>query len=360
MFDSFKSDKMTSAERMSAFFAGKPIDRIPCSPLLGETMTQGLGIKTSEYHHSAKLMAEVEIRCYEMFHHDGVGAGPGLNGLAEAMGTRLSFPEFGTPYVVSPTLNDVPFEALKPADPYKDGRLPLVLEALKLLINKFGGTIGVGSFVPGPLTTSIALRGTDNFLRDMIKKPDTAYKLLNLATQSALNYIDSICELGVMPSIAEPAASSSLISKKQFRGYVLPYLIKYCERIIRKMGSRPMLHICGQTEPILEDMVETGAGIISLDNQVSLKIAKNRIGNQVCLMGNVRPIETMHDGNEAEVTNESIDCLCQCHNNLRGFILSSGCQIPMGTPFKNIEAMMIAARTYGKWPIDTTNLLSRC
>ncbi len=201
---------MTPNERLEGFFSGKPIDRIPCSPMLGETMTQRMGIKACDYQHSATLMAEVEIRCYQMFRHDGVGAGPGLPGLAEAMGTELFFPEYGIPYVVKPVMRDKALEELTPANPYKDGRLPTVLEALKILKETLSDQVGVGSFVPGPLTTAAAIRGTESLLRELVKEPERAHAVLALATQSALNYIDALCNMGVMPSIAEPAASCSL------------------------------------------------------------------------------------------------------------------------------------------------------
>jgi uroporphyrinogen decarboxylase len=73
-------------------------------------------------------------------------------------------------------------------------------------------------------------------------------------------------------------------------------------------------------------------------------------------MGNVRPIEVMRQGTPEQVIIESLACLRQCHNSPRGYILSSGCQIPMNTPFENIEAMMLVARTFGRWPVDAAIL----
>lgn len=41
----------------------------------------------------------------------------------------------------------------------------------------------------------------------------------------------------------------------------------------------------------------------------------------------------------------------KAYDNPRGFILSTGCKVPMATSRENIEFLMDAARTYGKYPI---------
>ena len=44
-------------------------------------------------------------------------------------------------------------------------------------------------------------------------------------------------------------------------------------------------------------------------------------------------------------------------DNPRGFILSTGCDLPIDTPKENVLALMEAARTYGKWPINPERLM---
>ena len=91
---------MTSKERIAAVAAGTPFDRIPCIPSMGEHAALVIGVKVSEYHLSAQLMAKAQVTAYRTYGHDGVGVGPGHQGVAEAAGSRLGFPDYGTPYVV--------------------------------------------------------------------------------------------------------------------------------------------------------------------------------------------------------------------------------------------------------------------
>jgi uroporphyrinogen decarboxylase len=152
--------------------------------------------------------------------------------------------------------------------------------------------------------------------------------------------------------IHEPTASGTLISAEQFKVFAKPYLKMYADRIIERSGSGPTLHICGNTSRIWSDMADTGATILSLDNQIDLADAKEAVGDRVCLMGNVRPIETLMKGTREQVLVEAKECLRKAHDNPKGYILSSGCGLPLDTPPENVVALMDAARIYGRMPID--------
>ncbi|MEN6325417.1 MAG: uroporphyrinogen decarboxylase family protein [Syntrophomonas sp.] len=346
-------DEMTPKERMAAFATGQPIDRIPCMPLVNEHACRLIGANVSSYSHSTRLMAEAQIKAFRIYRADSAGIGPGLFGIAEAMGTKLTFPQDGMPYVSEPILTDWnDFERLAPVDPHKDGRLPLYLEALQIINDAIGDEVGVGSSVGGPFTAAASIRGTERFLKDLRKNTEMAHRLLELVTESALRYIDAVCDLGFKPGIAEPTASGTLISTKQFREFAQPYLKIYADRIKERCGSGPMLHICGNSSRIWPEMVELGATILSLDNVIDLEEAKNLVGDKACLAGNVKPIDTLMKGNREQVYAESKECLRKTYDSPKGYILSSGCGIALDTPPENIIALMDAARIYGKYPIE--------
>ncbi len=349
----FKNEQMTPKERMIAFNNGHPVDRVPCVPFVGEHACRLIGHSFSECCHSAELMTEAQVAAFKAYRPDSIGAGPGLFGLAEAMGTGLNYPADGLPYVSEPVVKDyADLDRLSPANPYRDGKLLLCLKTLKLINGQIGGQVVVGSSFGGPFTTAAALRGTDNLLRDLRKRPDMVHRLLNLATHSALNYIDAVSDLGIKPGIADPTASGTLISTGMFRQFALPYLKKCSDRIAERWGTGPMLHICGNTRRIWSDMADTGATVLSLDNEVNLARAKEEVGNRVCLAGNVRPVDIMMKGTREDVYAEVKDCLRRAHDNPKGFILCTGCGLPLDTPPENIIAMMEAASIFGKYPID--------
>lgn len=351
-------DRMTPKERMAAFATGKEIDRIPCFPIIGEHSSRLIGATVSRFSHSVELMVESQLAVFKVYRPDSIGIGPGLFGIAEAMGTKLQFPEDGMPFVSEPFLKDYKdFERLTPVNPYRDGRLPLYLEALKIINEQVGDLVGVGSSVGGPFTTASSLRGTENFLKEIHRNPEMVHRLLGIVTESALKYIDAVCDLGIKPSISEPTASGSLISTKVFREFVKPYLKMYVDRIKERCGSGPMLHICGNTSRIWVDMADTGATILSLDNEIDLTEAKKVVGDRVCIAGNVKPVDTIMKGTPSQVMEEAKECIRKVYDNPKGYILSSGCALPLNTPPENVVALMDAARLYGKMPIIPEELV---
>lgn len=351
-------DQMTPKERMKAFAAGGDLDRIPCMPLVGEHAYRLIGATVSKCSHSAALMAESQIAAVTTYQVDSAGMGPGLFGIAEAMGTKLAFPEDGSPYVDVPVLKDYAnLDALSPIDPYQDGRLPLFLEALKIINDRIGDHVSVGSSVPGPFTTAASLRGTENFLRDLHRCPEDAHRLLQLATENTFRYMDAVFDLGMTCSIGEPTASGTLLSQKQFQIFAKPYLKMFVDYIIKRVGAGPMLHICGNSSRIWSDMADTGATTLSLDNEIDLEEAKHAVGDRVCLLGNVKPVDTLMKGTPEDVRNEVRECLRKTYDNPKGYILSSGCGLALATPPENVHAFVEAARTFGKWPLNPDNFM---
>ncbi|WP_081896955.1 uroporphyrinogen decarboxylase family protein [Clostridium sp. KNHs214] len=348
-----KPDQMTPKERTDAFARGQEIDRIPCMPQMGVTMANLMGITTYEYYHSAERMAELEIFLFEKIRPDSVGVGTTLRGVAEAMGSKIGYPPNGISYLEEPVLKDIrDAHNLLPADPYKDGKLPLCLKALKIVIDKIGHLVDVGSDIAGPFSAAAAVVGTENLLKGMIKYPDKVHTLLEVVTETNLRIVEAFAQYGVGLCMSDPVASTSLISVKQFKEFAMPYQKKCVDKMKELTGKGTTIHICGRSREIWEPILETGITTFSLDNAEDMEEAKNVMGDRVCIVGNLKPVDTMRNGTIEDVMMEAKECIRKSYDSKMGYILSTGCQIPMGTPIENIQALMDAARIYGRCPID--------
>jgi uroporphyrinogen decarboxylase len=131
----------------------------------------------------------------------------------------------------------------------------------------------------------------------------------------------------------------------------LPYIIPFIGRIKRYEGGSASLHVCGKSMNILSALVDTGITSLSLDN-VDIAEVKRRVGDKVCLMGNVPPTDVMFRGAPEVVDASLYEILRKGYDNPRGFIMSTGCGVPLNTPPENIHAMMNAVRKYGAWPVS--------
>ena len=94
---------------------------------------------------------------------------------------------------------------------------------------------------------------------------------------------------------------------------------------------------------------ESGAALLSLDD-ISMAEARDRVGGRVALMGNVRPAQTLLKGKPEDVLREVRD-LCDIGRKCTaGFIVGSGCEVPIASPPENIDAMMAGVREFGRMP----------
>jgi uroporphyrinogen decarboxylase len=343
---------MTSKERLIAAISGKPYDRIPVNLLIGDHAARVIGVSAGEYNRSARLMAKAQIAAWRKYGADNINTGPGTTGIAEAIGSRVAFPD-STPYVVEFAVNDeADLDRLKVPDPEMDGRLPLFLEAASIVIKEVGEQAPLSLTTSGPFTAAACIRGTDRFLRDLHKNPEFVHRLLRLTTDSIIRFAKAAFDVGSRIVIVDPVSSGTVISSRHFRQFAFPYLKEAVSAITETAGAPPPLHICGDTKRIWDEMADTGTAVLSLDDAIDLAEAKARVGHRVVLLGNVRPVAVMYLGNPDDVRANARQCLAKAWDSPEGYILGLGCGLPIDTPPENIHALVGAAREYGRWPLD--------
>jgi uroporphyrinogen decarboxylase len=105
---------------------------------------------------------------------------------------------------------------------------------------------------------------------------------------------------------------------------------------VREAGALARLHICGNTNRILELMGKSGADIIDLDWMVDMGTAARIYGGHgpaVC--GNFDPVAVMLRGTPEQVAAAVRKCVQD--GGHRG-VSAAGCEIPDGTPPENLWA----------------------
>ncbi|GAN33232.1 MAG: uroporphyrinogen decarboxylase [Candidatus Brocadia sp. AMX2] len=344
------ADEMTPKERMLAILQGKDVDRFLVSPLILNYASRSLNLTVRSFCTNGKNMGDANIACFKKYHHDIVYIFSTTSTLAEAMGTKMYFPEDDAPQVETPfiqTREDL--KKLKPVDPEKDGRLPVYLEAVKRCVDVIGNEVFIVPVIGAPFTTSAALRGTETFIKELYTDPELIHTVMKVATQSVKNLIDAFVKAGGVPVTVEPVATGSMISERHFREFVLPYL-KEVYAHIHSFSLPGVLHICGKTKRVIQCMAESGADILSIDN-IDLFEAKTLVGDKVCLMGNVSPADGMLKGNPEVITTMVKDCVIKASDNPKGFVLATGCEVPIKTPHENMVAFLEAGRRFARLPI---------
>ena len=341
--------EMTPKERSAAYARGEEVDRIPTALSANETAPPLYGIPISEYYFSADAMVEVESRLAEDFHADNMGIGLGLRTVVEALGTELCYPKNSVAYIVKPRLEKLSdVENMELINIEKDGRFPIIIEAIERLQKKFGHERGIGSGLAGPFTTAGSLIGTEKLLKATVKDKEGAHRLLQYSTDCIVECCrDLNRRLGIKFTLSEPMGSRDLLSKKQFREFFQPYLIQCVERMNEFQGSTG-IHICGHTKDRWGEVVDSGIASFWVDNCESLKELKEQYGDRIAISGNLHPVDVLRNVTPADIEEHVKRCIAEAGDNPCGYNLCPGCTTPVGTPKENMIAFMNAAAIYGK------------
>lgn len=347
-------DQMTPKERMIAFSKGDPIDRIPIVPDMGVTMASFIGATTYEYYTSSEVLKDTEVALFKRLRHDSVGVSTTLRGMAEAMGSEIGYPPDNITFLKKPVVeNPGDISKLKIIDPEKDGKLPVLLEALQKIRDEIGDEADIGASMTAPFSVCASVIGTDNLLRWIVKRPEAVHEVMEIITLCNEQYIKALGKIGFSTGFCDPVSSTSLIKKKHFDEFSLPYLKRNVEHVMRYCNSKPTIHICGGSKDLWRDIMEIGIGNFSIDNCEDLQDAKEIMGHKVCITGNVPPVDALLLGNKDDIDSAVRECVKKAWDSPCGFILSTGCQIPKGTKIENIEYFMEAGKKYGTNPIQT-------
>jgi uroporphyrinogen decarboxylase len=342
-------DTQTSLERVLSYLQGVNPQRIACFPLILNHAARAIDVPVAKCIQNAELFGKAHVETYRRYGNDLITFLSTTSTLAEAMGQKMNFIEDDAPQLAEPFVKE--FDDLKRVripDFDRDGRLAVYLQATEYAVAEVGQEVCVSTVFAGPFTTAAALRGVDIFVRDLYKNKEWVHELLEVCCQAGLKFIDEILQRKSLPIVVEPIGSGSLVSPRMFREFAGPYLKRLTDHIHANGGGLPaVLHICGKTKPNWVPMLETEWDIWSLDG-VDMAEAREFAGHRVALVGNLTPANLLKNTPE-EIDAEAKTICEKAMGSPRGFILGSGCEVPINTPPENIHALINAARRYGRF-----------
>jgi uroporphyrinogen decarboxylase len=313
------------------------------------------GVPIDKYCRDGALMAEAQLRACDILDQDVVVAQSDNYYISEGFGMEVTHHPDSTPTFKSPAFSELEeIEALGIPDPYRDGRMPVILEAVERMVEKVKGEKIIRVPGSGPFTLAAHLMGTEKFLMklafiDAGKDDEEKYMrcLIDICTEALVKFQKACVDVGAdIVQVGDSLASIDMISPAMYRKWAFEYEKRSFDSINpygREKGCMSILHICGDTTAILEDMADTGAEIVEIDSKVNMKTAKERIGERTSLMGNLDPSAVLLQGTPELVRKESLKVIDEAGAG-GGFILGSGCEVSPITPVENIKAMVKAAR----------------
>ena len=239
---------------------------------------------------------------------------------------------------------------LPPPEIGSSRRVQVWLEAAALLRQELGSDIFIrGNCDQSPFTLASMVRGSEAWLLDLLDADQHGHVrlLLEHCTKATIQFIRLMAATGVhMVSNGDSFAGPELISPALYREFALPYE-QLAARAAHDAGLPYVLHICGNTGPILPGMLATGADGLEIDYKTDSLLAHRLMAGRAVFIGNIDPSGVLALGTRAEVERKTRELL-EIFADTPRFILNAGCAIPPVTPPENLQAMIRTAQTFGR------------
>jgi uroporphyrinogen decarboxylase len=309
------------------------------------------GVSMRQFRSDPAALASSYIRAVERYEYDGIVVDVDTVTLARAVGVPVDSPEDEPARVRGGLLAALEqVSDLPPVDLLESPGVQVWLEGVRMLKRHFGEEIFIrGNCDQCPFTLASLIRGMDGWLMDLLdpEKKEFVIALLEYCTSVTLQFIRHMGETGAdMTSNGDSVAGPELVSPSLFRMYALPYDRRIAEAS-HELGLPYVLHICGNTSAILDDMIATGADGIEIDYKTDPRGAHDKTKDRVVFVGNIDPSGVLALGTPRLVEEKTLELLRIFEDTPR-FILNAGCAIPPMTPPANLQAMIRTARRFGR------------
>ena len=341
---------MNSLERVKKVLAGGIPDRVPVCLHNFMLACREADVRMEDYRVNPEAIARVHLQAVEKYGHDCIMVDTDTTMLAEAMGAQSECAPNEPGRIVVPAIRSLDeVDKLKVANPETDGRIPALIESIRIMSKQVGSEIAIrGNADQAAFDLACMVRGVEDFLMELVAQPDDPRitQLLEVCYQTHLATHRALARAGAhFTSLGDSFAGPDVTSPRMFDQFARPYE----ERLVKDLtadGIFVVIHICGDTSRILDSMANYDPCGFELDYKTDAVKAKATAGKRHVLFGNIDPSGVLAIGTVEEVRAATRGLIATWKPEGR-FVLNSGCAIPPTTPPENIHAMIETAREYG-------------
>ncbi|MCL2761423.1 MAG: uroporphyrinogen decarboxylase [Desulfuromonadales bacterium] len=273
---------------------GKPVKRTPVWLMrqAGRYLPEYMQVRSKctflELCKTPELAAEVTIQPVDILGVDAAILFSDILTPVEPMGMKLDFvpgPVFENPVR---TMSDV--EALKIPDMEQD--VPYVLETIKILRRELVNKVPLIGFGGAPFTLACYMvegKGSKDFSqikKMMYKAPDIYAALMEKVTAMDMEYLNAQIKAGA-EAIQIFDTWGGILSPADYERYVLLYTARLINGLNRT--NTPIIHFVKGAGTMLDVVKKAGGDVMGLDWHVSLSEARDRLGSNMAVQGNLDP-----------------------------------------------------------------------
>ncbi len=334
---------MNGYERTMAMLDGRAVDSLPLLPITMMFAADQIGVPYGEYATDYRKLVEGQLRTAETFDFDYVSCISDPTREAADCGVAVQIFDDQPPAIDENNAllaDKTKLAALKPPDPLGGGRMHDRVKAAALFKEKVGGELLIEGWIEGPVAEAADLRGINSLMLDFYDNPAFVRDLFDFILEMELDFAKAQIEAGIdVMGVGDAAAS--LVGPQIYEEFVWPYEKKMFDRL-HEMGTRIRLHICGNISRIVEPIGRLGCDFVDVDYLVPLSQAREAMGPDQVLAGNINPVEVLRNGTPASISKAIAECHRQAGDR---YIVAAGCEVPRDTAPENVLALRDYARS---------------
>ena len=244
--------------------------------------------------HNTDLATEVTLQPLDRFALDAASLFSDILTIPDAMGLGLHFVEGEGPRFERPLQNEEDINSLQVPDMSK---LRYVFDAVTSIRRALNGSVPLIGFSGSPFTLACYMvegRGSRDFrhLKTMMyRRPDLLQRILKINAQTVTEYLNEQIAAGAQ-AVQIFDTWGGILSDAAFKRYDLPYLQQVVSGLNRRAENRqvPVVIFTKGGGLWLEQLAQSGADALGTDWTVNLQQARQRVGTQVALQGNLDPL----------------------------------------------------------------------
>ena len=329
----------------------EPLSGVPMALIVDSPWIPGyLGISHLDYYLDPETWFEANLRIAREFPdiilvpswwtEYGMAAEPSV------LGAKIRLWPDNTPSVQHTLYQLADLTRLHDYDVRTDGFAALTLQRIRTSRERIRRE---GHILPlvtarGPVCTAAFVRGTTEFMMDLVDDPQGAHELLDLCTRVVIDWLqaqheamgDAVEGIFILDDIV------GFVNEQHYLEFAAPYLKRICAAFPADWVR--IYHNDASVDACLDHLPAAGFNVLNWGKQKDIREVKRRVGDRMCLMGNVNPLEVGVRGTPAEVRTATLDVLEGSGGE--GIILSVGGGTSPGMPRENIRAMLAALNEF--------------
>ncbi len=312
-----------------------PILSFPCISIIGSTVKELI----SDSELQAKGMQAVA-------ENTDAAASVSLMDLsveAECFGATVRFSDDEVPAVIGQLIHDMDEAEALEVPKVGSARSGIYIDAIRKAAERITDRPILAGEI-GPFSLAARLLDLSEIMMCCYDDPDMVHLILDKVTAFLIEYAKAYKAAGANGIVmAEPVAG--LLSPNMEAEFSAPYV----KRIVDAVQDDEFVicyHNCGDNTLLMTDSIlTTGAAAYHFGNAIDLRAMLEKMPSDVLVMGNVDPAGVLRMGTEDAVRAETLRVLESC-SGYPNFVLSSGCDIPPATPWKNLDAFFRASKEF--------------